>query len=79
MVTAGCKAVAVLLSNERSSTTLMVVLEEELYELLLQLLEKSKPVFCSRPLLSRTFSLALNQMHVVVFSESVFHRSIVST
>ena len=34
---------------------------------------KSMPVFFSRPLLSQTFSLTLNQMHVVVFSESVFN------
>ena len=37
------------------------------------MLDKSMPVFFSRPLLSQTFSLTLNQMHVVVFSESVFH------
>ena len=38
------------------------------------MLDKSMPVFFSRPFfLSRTFSLTLNQMHVVVFSESVFH------
>ena len=38
-----------------------------------RMLDKSMPVFFSRPLLSQTFSLTLNQMHVVVFSESVFH------
>ena len=37
------------------------------------MLDKSMPVLFSRPLLSQTFSLTLNQMHVVVFSESVFH------
>ena len=37
------------------------------------MLDKSMPDFFSRPLLSQTFSLTLNQMHVVVFSESVFH------
>ena len=37
------------------------------------MLDKSMPVFFSRPLLSQTFTLTLNQMHVVVFSESVFH------
>ena len=37
------------------------------------MLGQSMPVFFSRPFLSRTFSLTLNQMHVVVFSESVFH------
>ena len=37
------------------------------------MLHKSMPVFFSRPLLSQTLSLTLNQMHVVVFSESVFH------
>ena len=36
------------------------------------MLDKSMPVFFSRPFLSQTFSLSLNQMHVV-FSESVFH------
>ena len=37
------------------------------------MVDKSMPVFFSRPFLSQTFSLTLNQMHVVVFSESVFH------
>ena len=37
------------------------------------MLDKSMPVFFSRPFLSQTFSLTLNQMHVMVFSESVFH------
>ena len=37
------------------------------------MLDKSMPVFFSRPLLSQTFALTLNQMHVVIFSESVFH------
>ena len=36
------------------------------------MLDKSTQVFFSRPLLSESFSLTLNQMHVVVFSESVF-------
>ena len=35
--------------------------------------DESMPVFFSRPFLSQTFSLTLNQMHVVLFSESVFH------
>ena len=30
-------------------------------------------VFFTKPFLSQTFSLTLNQMHVVFFSESVFH------
>ena len=37
------------------------------------MLDKSMPVFFSRPLLSQTFSLTLNQVHVVVFSKSVYH------
>ena len=37
------------------------------------MLHESMPVFVSRPFLSQTFSLILNQMHVVVFSESLFH------
>ena len=37
------------------------------------MLDKSMPVFFSRPSLFQTFSQTLNQMHVVVFSESVFH------
>ena len=37
------------------------------------ILDKRMPVFFSRPLLSQTFSLTLIQIHVVVFSESVFH------
>ena len=37
------------------------------------MLDRSMPVFFSRPFLSQTFSPTLNQMHVVVFSESVFH------
>ena len=37
------------------------------------MLDKSMPVFFSRPLLSQTFSLTLNQMHVVVSPETVFH------
>ena len=36
-------------------------------------LDKSMPVFFSRPFQSQTFSLTLNQMHVGVFSDSVFH------
>ena len=36
------------------------------------MLGKSMPVFFSKPFLSQTFSLTLNQMHVLVFSESVF-------
>ena len=38
------------------------------------MLDKSiiMPVFFSMPFLSQTFPLTLNQMHVVVFSESVF-------
>ena len=34
---------------------------------------KSLPIFSSRPFLCQTFSPTLNQMHVVVFSENVFH------
>ena len=37
------------------------------------MLDKSMPVLFSKPFLSQTFSLTLNQMHVVVSSESVFH------
>ena len=37
------------------------------------ILDKSMPVFFSRPFLFQTFSPTLNQMHVVVFSKSVFH------
>ena len=39
------------------------------------MLDKSMPAFFSRPFLSQTFSLILNQMHdiVVISSESVFH------
>ena len=37
------------------------------------MLDKSMPVFFSKPFLSETFSLTLNQMHVVLFSEGVFH------
>ena len=37
------------------------------------MLDKSVPVYFSRPFLFQTFSATLNQMHVVVFSESVFH------
>ena len=37
------------------------------------MLDKSMPVFSNMPSLFQTFSLTLNQMHVVVFSESVFH------
>ena len=37
------------------------------------MLDKSMPVFFSRPFLSQTFTLTLNQMHVVIFSESTFH------
>ena len=36
------------------------------------MLGKSMPVFFCKPFLSQTFSLTLNQMHAVVFSESVF-------
>ena len=44
------------------------------------MLDKSMPVFFSRPFLSQTVSLTLNQMHVVVVSESVSRRKpIVST
>ena len=35
--------------------------------------DKSMSVFFSRPFLSQTFSLTLNQMHVVIFSEDVSH------
>ena len=31
------------------------------------------PIFFNRPFLFRTFSLTVNQMHVAIFSESVFH------
>ena len=37
------------------------------------ILDKSMPVFFSRPFLFQTFSPTLNRMHVVVFSKSVFH------
>ena len=37
------------------------------------MLDKSMPVFFNMPFLFPTFSLTLNQMHVVVFSEIVFH------
>ena len=37
------------------------------------MLDKSMPVYFSRPFLFQTFSPTLNQMHVVVFSKSVFH------
>ena len=36
------------------------------------MLDKSMSVFSSRVFLSQPFSLILNQMHVVVFSEIVF-------
>ena len=36
------------------------------------MLDKSMPVFFSRPVLFQTFSPTLNQMHVVVFSKSAF-------
>ena len=47
-----------------------------IYSLVAQLtvmLDKNKPIFFSRPFLFQTFLLTLNQMHVVVFSDSVFH------
>ena len=37
------------------------------------MLDKSMPVFFSRPFLSQIRSLTLTQMHVVVFSESLSH------
>ena len=37
------------------------------------MLDNNMPIFFSRPFLFQTFSLTLNQVHVVVFSESVFH------
>ena len=37
------------------------------------MLHKSMPVFFSRPFLFQASSLTLNQMHVVVLSESVCH------
>ena len=37
------------------------------------MLDKSMPIFSSRPFLCQTFSLTLNQMHVVVFSENAIH------
>ena len=37
------------------------------------MLKKSMPVFFSRPFLSQTSSLTLNQIHVVGSSQSVFH------
>ena len=40
---------------------------------LMVMLEKSKIVFFSRPLLLQTSSIILSQMHVVVFSERVLH------
>ena len=36
------------------------------------ILDKSMPVFFSRPLLSQTFSLTLNQMHLVVSQRVLF-------
>ena len=32
-----------------------------------------RQMYASRPFLSQAFSLTLNQMHVVIFSESLFH------
>ena len=43
---------------------------------LIVMLDKSMPVFFSKPFLFQTFSPALNQMHVVVFSKSVFRGGI---
>ena len=37
------------------------------------MLDKSMIVFYSRPFLFQTSSLTVSQMHVVVFSESLFH------
>ena len=37
------------------------------------MLDRNMPIFSSRPFLRQTFSLTLNQMHVVLFSENVFH------
>ena len=37
---------------------------------------KNMPIFFSRPFVFQTFSLTLNQMHVMVSSETVFHLGI---
>ena len=50
--------------------------DHDAYRLVAQLtvmLDKSMPVVSSMPFLFQTFSHTLNQMHVVVFSESILH------
>ena len=37
------------------------------------MLDKNMPIFFSEPFLFRTLALTLNQMHMVVISESIFH------
>ena len=66
-VKTGCVRFATHLRTLRMSSISCLVAQ------LAVMLDKSMPVFCTKPFLSQTFSLTLNLMHVVVFSESVFH------
>ena len=64
----GCVRFATRLSTWMSSISCLFA------QLIIKVMsDKSMPAIFNRPFLSQTFSLSLNQMHVVVFSESVFH------
>ena len=62
----GCVRFATHLRTWRMSSISCLVAQLRL------MLEKSMPVFVSRPFVSQMLSLTLNQMHVVVFSQSNF-------